>query len=114
MKGKPYGRGSGKHRSSGKPFRMCVGGVVFPDSGSNVAQKGQSAGHFHTACKQNPFLYRESHSVLAVFKRLSSHYSRYFTILCSFLNLDFKIKKKILFIFSAWSESFASPCCSSV
>lgn len=78
----------------------CVCGVVFPDSGSNVAQKVQSAGHFHTACKQNPFPYRESHSVLAVFKTLSSHYSRYFTILCSFLNLDFKIIKKSIYFFS--------------
>lgn len=28
-KGKPYGPGSGKHRSAGKPFRMSAGGVSF-------------------------------------------------------------------------------------
>lgn len=113
MKVKPYGPGSGKYRSSGKPFRMCVGGV-FPDPGSNVALQGQPAEQFHAGRKQNPFPYRVSHSSANCFQKAFLSLSMVFYYFMLFLNLDFKTKKINPTRFFCMVRLFASPCCSSV
>lgn len=111
MKGKPCGPYSGKHHSSEKPFRMCVG--VFPDSGSNVALKGWSTECFCTVRKQNPFC-TGYQTVCQLFTKdflLTINGISLFSALCSIWTSKQKVNPIIFFI-RVFCKLLLVPCLS--